>query len=411
MSELINNAEKRRQILKHMILELHKGAAPESIQSQLKNLLGKIPYGDVVIVEQELIKEGLPTTEVLKLCDIHSQALKGSITTEGAKSIPEGHPISVFKLENTALNEVIAESEKSFMLIIQAEDNLDISDKFMSLREIFNKLQDVEKHYLRKENLLFPYLEKRGITGPPTVMWGKHDEIRELLKAAAESFTAAKTVTAGEVKALIEFIFLPVVSAVDEMIFKEENILFPMCMDTLTDEEWGHIHKLSPEIGFCLIDPKNDWIPDISDEEAKSEISDRIILPSGSFNIPELTAIFNTIPVDVTFVDKNDTVRFFSTGKERIFHRSRAIIGRKVQMCHPPSSVHIVEKILDDFKSGSQDKAAFWIQLHDKFIHIEYFAMRNEKGEYLGTLEVSQDLTEKRKLSGEQRLLKYEEKR
>jgi DUF438 domain-containing protein len=117
--------------------------------------------------------------------------------------------------------------------------------------------------------------------------------------------------------------------------------------------------------------------------------------------------VLNTIPFDMTFVDADDRVRYFTQGKERIFARSRAILGRKVQQCHPPSSSHVVEKILEDFRSGREDHAAFWIAMGERFIHIEYFAIRGEEGEYLGTLEVSQDLTEKRKLEGEQRLLQY----
>ena len=134
----------------------------------------------------------------------------------------------------------------------------------------------------------------------------------------------------------------------------------------------------------------------------------KIKLPSGTFSVDELTTILNTLPVDMTFVDKDDTVRYFTQGKERIFDRNRTILGRKVQYCHPPSSVHIVEQILQDFKSGKQDEANFWIQMKGQFIYIRYFAMRDENGDYLGTLEVSQDLTELRKLDGERRILEYD---
>ncbi|HHM23735.1 MAG TPA: DUF438 domain-containing protein, partial [Bacteroidetes bacterium] len=162
------------------------------------------------------------------------------------------------------------------------------------------------------------------------------------------------------------------------------------------------------EIGYCLVAPEERW--EVAVERGEPEITadqERIQLPSGSFTPKELNAILNTIPFDLTFVDKDDTVRYFTEGRERIFARSRAILGRKVQRCHPPSSVHIVERILSDFRSGRENRAAFWINMKGRFIHIEYFALRDENGEYLGTLEVSQDLTEKRKLTGEQRLLNY----
>ncbi|MBN2354739.1 DUF438 domain-containing protein [candidate division KSB1 bacterium] len=143
-------------------------------------------------------------------------------------------------------------------------------------------------------------------------------------------------------------------------------------------------------------------------EQKKRKSNDRRTrLSSGSFTPAELTAVLNTLPFDVTFVDKDDVVRYYSEGAECIFPRNRAVLGRKVQVCHPPKSVHIVQKILDDFRSGRESIASFWINMGGKFIHIEYFALRDEKGEYLGTLEVTQDLTQKRQLSGEQRLLSY----
>jgi hypothetical protein len=192
------------------------------------------------------------------------------------------------------------------------------------------------------------------------------------------------------------------------MIGKEEEILLPMSLDTLDDTEWFEIEKQSLEYGFCLYDPKDVWTPEgVKPDEGIPEERDKIQLPSGSFTVTELTTILNTIPFDLTFVDKEDRVKFFTQGKERIFARSRAILGRTVQQCHPPSSVHVVEKILDDFKSGREDHAAFWINMKDQFILIEYFALHDEDAKYLGTIEVSQNLTEKRKLQGEQRLLHY----
>jgi len=408
MSEFINNATKRKQLLKHMILQLHKGEAPEDVRKQLTRLLGQVPYGDVVEVEQELIAEGLPQEEVLRLCDIHSAALKGVLDLTGAKTAPPGHPIHTFQQENRALEWELAALEKLYARLDELTDHEDASELISEIHKSFNSLMDVEKHYLRKENLLFPYLEKHGVTGPSTVMWGKHNEARELLKNAFEALTAAKQITAEEAKTVAEVVLKPASKAIDEMIFKEEEILFPMSLDKLSDAEWYEIYKQSPEIGFCLYDPKETWQPEgIVSEPEPLTAAGRIQLPSGSLSIAELTALLNTLPVDLTFVDKDDTVRYFTQGKERIFARNRAILGRKVQNCHPPSSVHVVERILTDFKSGQQHSAAFWIQMGERFIHIEYFALRDEAGNYLGTLEVSQDLTEKRKLEGERRLLMY----
>ncbi|HHI02949.1 MAG: DUF438 domain-containing protein [Candidatus Zixiibacteriota bacterium] len=408
MSELLEHSDKRKELLKHMILQLHKGEAPESVKKQLTRLLGEVPYDDVVIVEQELIKEGLPIDDILKLCDIHTAALKGRISHEGAKTAPAGHPVHTFKEENRALKWETDALEKLYDEFSKLKDSDSPADIINQIRIRFQALSDVEKHYSRKENLLFPYMEKHGIDGPPKVMWGKHDETRELLKAVNESLGQLTESTVEEFKAVIDLVLKPASKSIEEMIYKEEEILFPMTLDSLSESEWYSIYKHSLEIGFCLYDPTDEWKPAGQIEEIEEETaSERIQLPSGSISPEELNAILNTIPFDLTFVDKNDTVQYFTQGRERIFARTRAILGRKVQMCHPPSSVHIVQQILDDFRSGKADRAPFWIELHGKFISIEYFALRDKEGNYLGTLEVSQDLTEKRALEGQQRLLSY----
>lgn len=410
MSELINNAQRRKELLKHMILQLHKGQAPEAVKKQLIRLMGEVPYADVVIVEQELIKEGLPVEEVLKLCDVHTAVLKGNLDHTGAKTVPPGHPVDTFQKENDALQWELASLARLYKEIKNKNSDEDVTDKMMEIRQHFNNLMDVEKHYQRKENLLFPFLEKHGITGPPKVMWGKHDETREYLKNAQEVLHSIDKITAEEASAIIDLTLSVASNSIEEMIYKEEEILFPMCLDTLSEQEWYDIYQQSLEFGFCLYDPDVEWEPEHVEKKESHEISgDYIQLRSGKFTVQELEAILNTIPFDITFVDKDDKVRYFTQGKERIFARSRAILGRNVQMCHPPSSVHVVEQILNDFKSGKHDKAAFWIQMNNRFIMIEYFALRDKEGNYLGTLEVSQDLTEKRALQGERRLLTYDE--
>jgi DUF438 domain-containing protein len=409
MSELINNSEKRKELLKHLILQLHAGEAPAEARKQLVSLLTKIPYGEVVEVEQELISENvLSEAEVLKFCDIHSEALDGAIDLSGMKIIPPGHPVDTFKRENKELLKVVSQLEELYEISSSLIKEEEITPYFLQLKTLFNNLMDVEKHYLRKENLVFPYMEKYGITGPPKVMWGKHNEIRELLKASIEVLNSPEGLTTEEVQSAVQLVFKPASDGVADMTMKEDQILLPMVMDKLTDLEWYEVYKQTLEIGFCLYDPDVEWKPEnISSEEISETVSDIIQLPSGSFTKPELQAILNTLPVDMTFVDKNEKVKYFSQGKERIFHRSRAILNRDVKLCHPPSSVHVVEQIIEDFRTGKQDHAPFWIQMKDKFIFIEYYALRDENGDYLGTLEVSQDLTEKRALNGEQRILSY----
>jgi uncharacterized protein len=408
MSENIDNSKFRKAKLKELILKLHEGESQERVRQELLVSLSRIPYGEVVEVEQELIAEGLPIEEVLKLCDAHSAVLEGRVDLSAIKTIPDGHPVDVMIQENKALKRVAGNilSELSAVEYVKEEH---LQDTVLRLREGFNQLIDVDKHYQRKEYLLFPFLEGLGITGPPKVMWGKHDEVRELLKGSID-ILHVPDLGKDDLVASAELVLIPAAKGVIDMTVKEEEILFPMAMDALGETDWYQIRKQSVEIGFCLYDPPIEWTPEGIEDQSINEAQregGNIQLPSGGFTAEELLAILNTVPVDMTFVDRNDKVKYFTQGSERIFQRNRAILNRDVRHCHPPASAHIVDKILEDFKSGKQNRAPFWINKGGQFIHIEYFALRNEKGEYLGTLEVSQNLSEYRKLEGEQRILSY----
>jgi DUF438 domain-containing protein len=407
MSELINNSLERKKKLKELILKLHHGETQESVRRELLVSLSRIPYGEVVEVEQELISEGLPESEVLELCDAHSAVLNGHVDLSGMALVPEGHPVDVFTKENKELVKLTHQIEQLLVQVVYAgEDQL--PELILKLRGAYNNLWDVDKHYQRKEYLLFPYLEREGITGPPKVMWGKHDEIRELLKGSMELLEATD-MTKEELLASADIVLEPALRGVEDMTGKEDQILFPMALEKLTEADWYAINNQSLEIGFCLYDPPVDWKPEgiVLEESSVGTSDNHVRFPSGNFKTEELMALLNTLPVDITFVDRNDKVKYFSQSSERIFQRNRAILNRDVRYCHPPGSVHIVDKIIEDFKSGGQSRAPFWINMGEKFIHIEYFALRNEKGEYLGTLEISQDLTHYRALEGEQRILSY----
>lgn len=412
MSEFINNSSQRKELLRHMLVRLHEGESPDLLRNRLIEVLRSIPYNEVVEVEQELIDNAiLSEEEILEFCDLHTAVLDGSIDLEGAKEVPAGHPVDTFKQENVALR---AEIEKYYSVReqIQTIDDSQVTGFVLQLRTLFNNFSDVDKHYKRKEYLLFPYMEKHLITGPPKVMWGKHDETRAALKAAHEAL-AVKISTADELRSAVALLLDPVADMIGGMVMKEEEILLPMCMDTLTEEEWYKIYRETPEFGYTLFDPEEEWKPQgVNVEKVEYSSTDAVVLSSGAFDIDELEALFLHLPIDITFVDKNDKVRFFSHSPNRVFERNRSIIGRDVRMCHPPGSVHIVEQILDDFKSGRENKAAFWLSnfMGRRFIYIEYTAVRSKGGEYLGVVEVTQDITNLRRLQGDQRLLSYEHK-
>jgi len=408
MSELIDNGgHGPKDLLKHLILQLHVGAAPAQVQKQLVRLLGQVPYGMVVQVEQELIEDGMPPEEVTRLCHLHGAALEGAIDLSAAPVAPPGHPVHTFRGENAALAGELASLDEAAARLDALGDGDAAGEALLWVRARVNALTDVEKHYLRKEHLLFPFLEKHGITGPPKVMWAKHDEARALLRGALEALAAAPA-TAAEARAAFALAVRPAAQAIRDMIDREENILLPMSLDTLDELEWWEIAQQSDEIGFCLVDPDEAWRPAAAPAPAEASVdAARVRLPTGGFTVKELEAILGALPLDATFVDAEDRVRYFTAGRDRVFARSRAILGRKVQYCHPPSSVDTVDRILEGFRAGSHDRAAFWIEKRGRFVHIEYVALRDASGVYLGCLEVTQDLTEKRALTGEQRLLSW----
>lgn len=402
MSEVINNREYRQKVLKELIMELHDGKPFDEVKSKFERIFSGVSAKEISELEQALIMEGMPVTEVQRLCDVHAAMFKGSIEEihrpTDPKDIP-GHPVNTFFNENRAIEKLLDKIRK------EMEDfkHNDSKENALKLVTLFNELWDIDKHYSRKENLIFPYLEKYGITAPPKVMWGVDDEIRDLIKENKKMLLNYN----GEKDEIISKIE-ETINKVAEMIFKEENILFPMTVDTFTEDEWIKIMQESDEIGYCLVEPIARWVPErvnVVKEEKEDIQKGYIKFETGFLSTTELSNILNTLPFDITFIDKDDVVKYFSQGKERIFARTKAVIGRKVQNCHPPASVHIVEKMLSDFKSGKKDHEDFWIRMGNLYVYIRYFAVRDEKGEYLGTLEVTQNIKPIKELEGEKRLL------
>lgn len=411
MSESEENRKKRVEVMKSLIRQLHQGMAEDRVRKQLEVMLDEADYHDVFVMEVQLIQEGIPAEVVQDLCDTHTRVLRKHLDLQETPQTTPGHPVHTFVEENRELSKTTARIRHLMNQITMKPDDEDVSGLMGNIHQMLNNLMDVEKHYRRKENLLFPYFEKNDLPGPPAVMWGKHDEVRELLKTTLEGFQEVKSFNAAEAAAFNQFSTAIVADAIDEMIFKEEKIMFPTALDLLTEEEWYEIYLDSDETGYCLYAPEFDWIPagDFYKEKRKKSHTDgKVHMPTGSVSLDELIAIFTILPFDLTYVDKDDSVRFFSPGKGRIFDRSRTILGRKVQYCHPPKSVHMVNQILKDFKEGTQDLARFWINKGGSMVEIVYYAVRGNEGEYLGTLEVTQDVTGIRALEGERRLLEYD---
>jgi hypothetical protein len=418
MSELINNREvdapeqtRRQAMLKEIIKELHAGKSVEEVKARFEEAVGDVTVAEISAMEHSLMtEEGIPVSEVQRLCSVHTAIFKGSIEEIHRSSKPEeqpGHPVHTFKLENREIERLV-----NFRMDLHATkfQKNDSEELIFKLLEDLSLLLDLDKHYSRKENLLFPYLEKYGIYGPTKVMWGVDDHIRRMIKeakAALSSYSGNAADIGVQLKEIIK--------EVNEMIFKEENILLPMSLDKLTEDEWVKIARESDEIGFCLTAPEQEWIPERAAEPEGAALQGEAVgaapqegfirFETGLLSLHQLETVLNHLPVDLTFIDENDVVRYFSHGKERIFARTKAVIGRTVQNCHPPQSVHVVEKLLEDFKAGIKDAEDFWINIKDKFIYIRYFAVRDDTGRYMGTLEFTQNIAPIRSLEGQKRIL------
>ncbi len=376
----------KKGVLKSIIKQLHQGASIEEVREKAKEILKDLTPAEIAEVEQELVKEGISREEIQKLCDIHLEIFKEAVEKK-AISLPEWHPLYILMEEHKILLEFAEKLNKA-----ANENDAERVDK------IVHHLKEAEKHYLREENVLFPYIEKHGITEPPAIMWMEHDKIREMKKkiyefAEKKDFERLKEMAIALQKML------------SSHFYKENNVLFPTALKVMDEEEWKDIRQQFDEIGYCCFTPP---VKKIEYEEKPCEEKEGVInFETGSLSKEELEAMLNTLPVDITFVDKDDTVRYFSQSKDRIFVRTKAIIGRKVQNCHPGKSVHIVNKILEEFKKGNRDKAEFWLDMNGRKIYIRYFAVR-KNGEYIGIIEVTQDITDIKKIEGEKRLLDWE---
>lgn len=398
MSEFINNySAKRQELLKDIIRSLHEGESFENARAKFKEHFEDVTTQEISQMEQALIKEGMTINEVQRLCDVHAAVFEGAISDihqiKGPKETP-GHPIQVFLAENEQIETLIKEEIEPYLELKGKQDQL-------MLRVGLDRLAEIHNHYARKEYLFFPNLEKKGIDAPPKVMWAVDDEVRAEIKSLQQQLS---NINLDEVK--IKKDMNAVILKIRDMIFKENNILMPLLIETLSFFDWVLVDSSSDEIGYFLEKPKASWKKAESDETVEEEhITGEVKFDAGSLSPEVLNQLLNTLPLDMTFVDHEGHVKYFTQGKERIFDRPKTIIGRHVNMCHPPQSVHVVEEIVESFKSGEKDNEDFWIRMKDMFVYIRYFAVRSKTGEYLGTLEVTQNIKPIVELEGEKRLV------
>ena len=392
----------KKEVLKDIIRDLHRGGDVDALRKRFAELVRNVTGGEIAAMEQELIAEGLPEEEIKKLCDVHVQIFKDSLKEQPASAYVPGHPLHTLAAENRELEKIVARTRDLLALFREETGDRARPADGAKLASLIDTLAEVEKHYLKKENQLFPRLEEKGKSGPSKVMWAVHDDIRAHLK------DFRRALDLGD-RALVARTGTWVLQEISDMIYKEEKILFPMSLELLDERDWARVKKGEEEVGYAWVTPGREWAPaappEVGEAAAKTADGNRLALDTGALSAEQVNILLTNLPVDISFIDESDTVVYYSATRERIFPRTPGVIGRKVQNCHPPKSLDVVNQILAAFRDGSRDVAEFWIELEGKFIHIRYFALRDGGGEYRGSLEVSQDVTGIRTLRGEKRLL------
>jgi DUF438 domain-containing protein len=404
------NREQRIAMLGHIIAELHDGGDLATARAHFAQAVGDVDAGEIADMEEEMIRGGLPVGEVQRLCDVHVGAFRDSLDQKKELAPPAGHPLHTYMADNKIIA-ALATQLSEIARKLDADGSL-ATELLPVVTAALAKYDGVDNHYKRKENQLFPLLERHGVTGPSQVMWGIHDQIRAQWKQAK------KAAEGGDLKGLVDEI--PALTrGLVEMVYKEEKILFPMSIEKLSAADWVEVKRGEDELGYALAKPaiaikpsslKMASAPAVSPAPASTSPDLGLLnLGTGALSLEMVDLVLRHLPLDLSFVDENDVVRYYSESKERIFPRTPAAIGRTVQNCHPPKSVDTVNRILESFKAGKQSVAEFWIPMGPRFIHIRYFAVRDNAGKYRGCLEVTQDIAAIRALDGERRLLDWKD--
>jgi DUF438 domain-containing protein len=390
----------KRERLKEIILALHRGEDVEMLKKQFAELAEEVTATEIADLEQSLIEDGMSEREVRKLCDLHVAIFSESLDGHEPLDMPEGHPVHTYMLENRLAEKIIDDFRVLLNSCGTPPEATLLEVKSADICQRLDKIGQIVTHYTRKENQLFPLLEQHEITGPSQVMWSIHDDIRALLKESKAQYDK------GELATMITPLD-DALTQISSMIYKEEHILYPMSIDTLSEDDWAKVRHGEEEIGFAWIEPPKSPTTQLS-QTAGTLPSGTFSLDTGQMNLEQINLMLTHLPVDISFVDENDRVLYYSDCPDRVFPRSPGVIGRAVQNCHPPDSIGTVNKILEAFRRKEKSKAEFWIELGGKFILIQYFAVFDKKGEYRGCLEASQDITGIRKLEGERRILDWE---
>ena len=401
MQDRAEQTKKRQEKLKELILRLHNNENEEIIKEEFAEHFQSISPLEISVMERKLMKEeGLSAQEIMRLCNVHVSVMVDYV--EKLDSIPDdfqkpGHPVHVLKEENLALEAALMRIRNLLEVYVKEPD----AEIQKGLIQQINLLWDFDKRYTRKETSFFPIMEKYGNTAPPQIMWGVNDEIRQQYKKFEATFET------GELEKLLP-VFSELEYEMQEMFIKEENILIPMVTETFTEEDWIAIADEMDEIGYCIVKPFSKWEPKRARTEKEEAITlnlkERIPLGTGSLTLKELNLILDLLPLELTFVDKDNIVQYYNNNSaEKLLPRAPTAIGRDVMNAHPPKSQETVTQLIEDLRDGTKDIQDAWYKKGDNFVYITYVAVRDEAEEFLGILEYVQDITELSQIEGENR--------
>ncbi|AMD85716.1 hypothetical protein SAMN05444369_103156 [Capnocytophaga haemolytica] len=315
------------------------------------------------------------------------------------QNVPEGHPVHTYLLEAELIHSLLDE-------LMGVDPHTD----YQKFYNIFNHLSTVEKHFARKENQLFPFLEQRGWTGPSQNMWSFHDTIRDIFRLVRKNLEE-NDLDSAQANAVY------IAENLSRLLNVEANILFPRSLELLEDEDWIKMREGEEEIGWMLSQApasypsEQGYVHPSMDTQVREDVEfDKTAqhYDEGYMTVEQVNLLLKTLPVDITFVDEHDRVIFYNRGEERVFPRSAGIIGREVKFCHPPKSVGTVLRIVESFRAGTQNEANFWFNYRGRLIYVRYFAVRDKDKNYKGVVEMSQDITDIQQISGERRLLEWD---
>jgi len=405
MSEYINNNEARISRLFELCLQIVKGNRSKELIETYQTEIDSVEAYDIVVIVHRLVEEEISIEQLKSGITRFLNVFYKSISSRGQVKVDKNHFLGLMIQENIELNNRLEQIKPLFKKLNNEADSPSEEILNILLTKV-EELKEIELHYQRKENILFPYIEQEFADYKClSVMWSVQDDVRRNLKQVLEILKSKKIDFSILNRNMGDLFF-----GMRSLIFREEFLLFPVVLNVVNKDLWPEMNFLSEEIGYSYITVNKDEIEIKKDNRSEDLLEknwDKKLLDfdTGLMTLKQTMMLLNNLPVDITLIDENDRVCYFSNPKDRFFTRSKAIIGRTVQNCHPPESVHMVTDLVNDFKENKKDKESFWIQMKGKFILIQYFALRDEDKKYCGCIEVSQDISEIKELKGEKRLM------